>query len=115
MGNSGEDILYFGENLRRCRSRAGLTQEACAELAEISAKYMGALERGEQAPTLRVMVRLAKALNVQVAELLSLAEMATPDYEHIMNINGILKERNSEALRKLSTILSIIFDEKIKR
>lgn len=114
MANGGEDILYFGENLRRCRQRAGLTQEACAELAEISAKYLGTLERSEQSPTLRVIARLAKALDVEVAELLSFAE-ATPDYEHIMNINGILKTTNSEALRKLSIILSIIFDEKIKR
>src|SRR5256885_12557041 len=59
----------FGTRLRRLRERAGLTQEALAERAGISAKAVSALERGERRHPYPHTVRaLAAALELSGSE-----------------------------------------------
>lgn len=57
-------------NLRLLRRRQGLTQEELAYRADIDRTYVSALERGVYAATIDVIERLARALDVQVWELL---------------------------------------------
>ena len=55
----------FGERLRRLREAAGLTQEQLAERAGLTAKRIGALERGERRRPYPHTVRaLANALGL---------------------------------------------------
>jgi len=61
----------FGATLKRLRARRGLTQERVAELTGISTNFVSELERGLKAPGLVVIVRLSKALDVTVQELLA--------------------------------------------
>jgi transcriptional regulator with XRE-family HTH domain len=61
----------FGTTLRRIRTERGLTQEQTAERTGISTNFVSELERGLKAPGLVVIVRLSKALNVSVHELLA--------------------------------------------
>src|SRR5215217_4574863 len=59
----------FGEQLRRYREAAGLSQEALAERADLTAKGIGALERGErQRPYPHTIRLLATALELTEAE-----------------------------------------------
>ena len=59
----------FGPLLRRHRAAAGLTQEALAEAAGLSARAVRALEGGErQAPHRDTVRRLAGALGLAGAE-----------------------------------------------
>jgi transcriptional regulator with XRE-family HTH domain len=60
----------FGDTLRRLRNERGLSQERLAEAANLTADYIGFIERGENVPTLTVLLKLAKALSVDAAELL---------------------------------------------
>jgi len=60
----------FGISLRETRKRRGLSQERLAELTGLSTNYVGEMERGLKAPGLPVIVRLARALDVGVNELL---------------------------------------------
>jgi len=46
-----------------------LTQEKLAEKADLHPVYISALERGVENTSLDTMARIAKALNVQVADL----------------------------------------------
>jgi transcriptional regulator with XRE-family HTH domain len=62
--------VVFGATVRRLRERHGWTQEQLAELAEMSATYVGFVERGENVPTLTIIFRLADALEVTPAELI---------------------------------------------
>jgi transcriptional regulator with XRE-family HTH domain len=66
----------FGDNLRRLRGERGLSQEALAEAASLTADYLGFIERGDNVPTLTVILKLAKALGVDAGELL--AEFTLP-------------------------------------
>lgn len=60
----------FGAVVRRAREQRGLTQEELAERAEVSATYIGFIERGDNVPTLTVILQLASALGIRPAELL---------------------------------------------
>jgi transcriptional regulator with XRE-family HTH domain len=62
----------FGENVVRCRERAGLSQEAVARRADISRSRLGELERGIpiRPPRVDTLLRLAGALEVSPDELL---------------------------------------------
>jgi len=60
----------FGTSLRETRKRRGLSQERLAELTGLSTNYVGEMERGLKAPGLPVIVRLARALDVGVNDLL---------------------------------------------
>lgn len=66
-----EILKRFGETLREHRQRAGLSQEKLAAKAGIDRTYVGGAERGERNVALVNIVRLAEALNVTAAELLT--------------------------------------------
>ncbi len=61
----------FGDGLRRMRKARGWSQEVLAERAGLATDYLGFVERGENVPTLTVILKLARALDVDAAELLS--------------------------------------------
>jgi transcriptional regulator with XRE-family HTH domain len=58
-------------NLRRLRVKRALSQEALAVDAGVDRSYVGRIERGVENPTVETLDRLAKALEVPAAELLS--------------------------------------------
>lgn len=61
----------IGRNVRLARQARRLTQEQLAFDAEIDLTYLGGIERGRRNPSLLVIVRLAGALNLTPAQLLS--------------------------------------------
>ena len=61
----------FGDALRVMRKERGLSQEALAERADMAADYLGFIERGENVPTLTIILKLAIALDCTPAELLA--------------------------------------------
>jgi predicted ATPase/transcriptional regulator with XRE-family HTH domain len=69
--------LLFGEFLRRCRERRGFSQEALAERTGLTAKAIGALERGERRrPYPHTLDLLATALGLTADERASLVLLA---------------------------------------
>jgi transcriptional regulator with XRE-family HTH domain len=60
-------------NVRRLRVERKLTQEQLAHDAEIDLTYLGGIERGRRNPSVCVIGRLAAALQVSPADLLSVA------------------------------------------
>lgn len=65
----------IGWNIRRLRSARELTQEDFATDSGFDRGYISGLERGVRNPSVLVLERIAKALHVDVAELLD-AELA---------------------------------------
>lgn len=60
----------FGENLRRCRKRTGLSQEALGYRASLHRTEIGLLERGERTPKIDTLIKLTQALPADAADLL---------------------------------------------
>jgi len=65
-----EIAVRFGENLRRCRRRADLSQERLAALAGLHRVAIGHLEHGRRRPRIDTLVKVACALEVPADELL---------------------------------------------
>jgi y4mF family transcriptional regulator len=59
----------LGDALRTYRKRAKLTQEILAEKAGLSVVFISLLENGRQTVSLDSLLRIAKALNVQLEDL----------------------------------------------
>jgi transcriptional regulator with XRE-family HTH domain len=60
----------IGKTVMKYRKRAALSQETLAEKADIHPNYVGRIERGECTPTVTILVKIAKALNLRVYKLL---------------------------------------------
>jgi len=66
------DIRHvFGENFRRFRTQAGLSQEAVAVRMSVDRAHVSSMERGQQNVTLSTMWLAAQALGVKPADLLN--------------------------------------------
>lgn len=62
--------VRFGENLRRARKRARLSQEALGRGAGLHRTEIGFLEQGQRRPRIDTLVKLACSLEVPADELL---------------------------------------------
>jgi transcriptional regulator with XRE-family HTH domain len=62
----------FALNLRRLRHDRGLSQDDLAYEARVNRGYLSRLEQGEFFASLKIVGRLAEALNVEPAELLKM-------------------------------------------
>jgi transcriptional regulator with XRE-family HTH domain len=62
-------LKQFGINLRKRRIAHNLSQESLALEGDLAMNYLSAIERGKANPSLRVIGRLAAALDIGIAEL----------------------------------------------
>lgn len=62
-------VRDFGQNLRAARKERGYSQESFAHAVDLDRTYIGGIERGERNPGLKTVVRIADALEINVAEL----------------------------------------------
>lgn len=60
----------FGGTVRQLRTDAGLTQEQLAAASGLTTTYVGQVERGDKIPSLTVVLKLARGLEVAPGELL---------------------------------------------
>lgn len=66
------DTIYevIGERIRATRKARGLTQEVLAERAGIDRSHMGFIEQGRRHPTISTLAKIAKVLDIPLANLL---------------------------------------------
>ena len=68
----------LGDEIRRERLAAGLTQEELAFEAEISRQYVSLLELNEKSPTVDVLIRVCRAIGCSAGKLLLRVENEPP-------------------------------------
>ena len=66
----------LGEELRKARERAGLTQEQLAFEAQVDRTYVSQLEHNKKSPTLDLLFRICDALGVRTSELIARVEQS---------------------------------------
>lgn len=64
----------LGEELRKARLDAKMTQEEVAAKAGITREYVSHLERGEYSPTLDVLLPLCKSMGVSAWKIVQMVE-----------------------------------------
>ena len=60
-----------GANLRRLRTRRGLSLERLAQISGVSRAMLGQIELGQSAPTINVLWKISRALEVTFSALIS--------------------------------------------
>lgn len=73
-GSKTSPEALLGKEIARLRNRIGLSQEELGFRAEIHRTYISQLERGLKSPTLSVILRLCRALNVSASRLVATVE-----------------------------------------
>lgn len=63
--------LLVGQNVRRLRLAADLSQEAVAERMGVDRAYVSALELGKRNPTVITLWQVAEALQVRLVDLVA--------------------------------------------
>ena len=62
--------IFLGKKIREEREKLAISQERLGELAKVHRTYVGMIERGEKNITLQNLVKFAKALNLNVRDLI---------------------------------------------
>lgn len=70
-----DDInVKLAKVIRALRKQSLLSQEGLAEIAGVHRTYISQIERGIKSPTLVVIFKIAKGLNVSVSEMMHQVE-----------------------------------------
>ena len=64
------DYVVFGENVRKYRKLANMTQESLAEMCDCSIGNIGHIENGNNKPSLDIAVKIANSLGVTIDQLM---------------------------------------------
>ncbi|MHA0856182.1 helix-turn-helix domain-containing protein [Paenibacillus sp. CMAA1364] len=69
------ELVAFGRALRKARKEIQLTQEQLNLYSRVDRSYISELENGEKAPSLLIIVSLAKALQMKPSVLIASFEV----------------------------------------
>lgn len=112
------DCVSIGARVRHHRKQSGLSQEELAEQAETSRVYISNIERGECAPSLEMIIKIANALNVSADDLLAgnlLSSSADGTEEEMDILFDCSQEESRILLESMRAIKQILRDYKITK
>ncbi len=76
---TGDSKSDLGRILKQRRLMLPLTLRELASAASVSSSHLGRIERGERFPLARILRRIAKPLNMEETDLMSLAGFLSPE------------------------------------
>ncbi|MBP3541045.1 MAG: helix-turn-helix transcriptional regulator [Clostridia bacterium] len=91
------DYRDMGRKIRSQRKAQGLTQERLAELLDISASFLGHIERGTRVASLDTLARLCNALHISPAYLMESA-LCAPDLDLPEDLTEKQKDKLNEMI-----------------
>lgn len=74
-------LEIIGKNVRSSRKQAGLSQQALAEKAGISYKYLGEIERGRGNLSVEILLKISIALGIAAGGLIDPAQANVPQVQ----------------------------------
>ncbi len=96
-----EELLPFGERLRKRRNVLGFTQEFVAEKVGITLRFYQMLERGEKSVSLDTLIRLSKTLTISTDYLLFGDFSGNLEGPLVEVLNGLSQPQREDALKIL--------------
>jgi transcriptional regulator with XRE-family HTH domain len=102
-----DERVLLGQRVKHLRRIRGQTQEQLAERIEINPKYLSSIERGVENPTLDLLIRLAKGLQVNLYELFQFEER-TPPVQLRRKMEALVAEVRVEELPRVVRILEAL-------
>ena len=68
-------LIALGNAIRQVRKEKGMSQEQLALLAGVDRSHLGRIERADNEIAFLLLVKIAKALDVTVEQLMGIAEL----------------------------------------
>ncbi|MCX5905342.1 MAG: helix-turn-helix transcriptional regulator [Proteobacteria bacterium] len=97
----------IGVRIAEMRSTKGMTQEHLAGKMGISSKYLSSIERGKENPTLKTLITLSEALNVDLGELFRFVQFEDASKRKSI-VTSLVNNADDEQLRLAFNILSAL-------
>ena len=100
------DKNILGKNIRENRIKKQMTLEQLSERLDVTDNYLGKIERGNNAPSLDVIVKIAQLLEVSVDSLLFEYDYNNKEYQFLkslMDINELTKENKERFIDFINT------------
>jgi transcriptional regulator with XRE-family HTH domain len=98
------ELEQFGAHLKELRLARGFSQEELGAVADLNTKYISDMERGLRNPSLDVVRRLAKGLQVDTAELVGDHVSQLDRNSLISHLISELSAKSDEELRAMLRI-----------
>ncbi|MDR2797888.1 MAG: helix-turn-helix domain-containing protein, partial [Treponema sp.] len=91
----------FAQNLKEKRRKCGFTQAQLAEKVDVSTHHIGMIELSRNYPTLELVERIARALDIEIYELFVESHSPNKELEQLrQEIKGDMKQLLEEFLEK---------------
>ncbi|MBV8644727.1 MAG: helix-turn-helix transcriptional regulator, partial [Candidatus Eremiobacteraeota bacterium] len=97
----------FGTQLRQARTRQKMTQETLASLARIDKAYISNLEHGKRLPSVDVVDRLAKALEIPALDLIGGTDVMAKYAEERNILSELAAHVQAESCRRSEKAVAI--------
>lgn len=68
--NQVSTLKGLGKNVAKYRKQTGLTQEKLADIVDVHRTYIGFIEQGKRNPSIYNLIKIARALDTTVSEIL---------------------------------------------
>ena len=88
MERKGGYFMSLGNRIKTLRKAQNLTQQKLADRVDVSRIYVQALESNRRLPSMKLLQRLAPALNVEVTDLLM--DFASPENPGRVQLESML-------------------------
>jgi XRE family aerobic/anaerobic benzoate catabolism transcriptional regulator len=99
-------LVTVGENIRKLRSRRGLTRKALAELANVSERHLASVEVGTANATIIFLRQLTQVLGCSLAEVIGDETATSPEW---LMIREILQGKSDAELTQARIALAETF------
>jgi len=104
----------FGVHLFQLRNKAGITQASLAEKTNLSIDSISRIERGERAPSLESIEKIANALKIRSSELLNFDDEETAalseNHSESLELWKLLSSKRPKQVKKITEIAKIVLD-----
>ena len=98
----------LGSRIKSLRKQAGLTISQLAEMAAMDSGFLNYIENGKKSPSLDTLGKIAKALNVSMAEIFSTNTFKPEnafDHQVANQVKAILHGKSKEEKDKFLAVL----------
>lgn len=95
-----------GKNIKRYRQARGYTQEKLAEMAEVSINYISQLETGLKNPSLPMLEKIAKILDIYPRDLLTSDKEINKELKELLLL---LKDKDPKHIKFVIDVTNAYF------
>ena len=103
------DSILLGRRIRSLRTAKGLTQQELGHQADVDYKFIGEIERGNMNPSFKVLMKIAKTLDIELPEILRFEQEISDPKELESRIRQIISVLPVENLQNVLMLLRVLY------